>query len=160
MSCVQVGGLTEVVEGTSGSIQQMRQHVKELDQQINNTARQSQVLFMETGLEVEDAKVSVLRRVEELARNMTQQEQRLHEMDVDMDYVFTVLYKNSSADCDCKALKAAVAHLERGVANVTELANENRLSLEENNEGGAGQWGGAGDWELAVEALQHGLQEV
>uniref|UniRef100_A0A3P8SMQ3 Multimerin 2a n=1 Tax=Amphiprion percula TaxID=161767 RepID=A0A3P8SMQ3_AMPPE len=136
-------------------------HMKELEKLINNTARKSQVLFMETGLEVEDAKVSVLRRVDELAGNLTQQDQRLQEMDVDVDYLYTILYKhNTTTDCDCKALKAAVARLERGVANVTELANENRLALEENSEGGAGQWGGASDWEPVVEALQHGLQQV
>uniref|UniRef100_A0A3P8SMU9 Multimerin 2a n=1 Tax=Amphiprion percula TaxID=161767 RepID=A0A3P8SMU9_AMPPE len=158
---VKVNGLTEDVEGTSGSVQQLRQHMKELEKLINNTARKSQVLFMETGLEVEDAKVSVLRRVDELAGNLTQQDQRLQEMDVDVDYLYTILYKhNTTTDCDCKALKAAVARLERGVANVTELANENRLALEENSEGGAGQWGGASDWEPVVEALQHGLQQV
>lgn len=158
---MKVNGLTEDVEVTSGSVQQLRQHMKELEKLINNTARKSQILFMETGLEVEDAKVSVLRRVDELAGNLTQQDQRLQDLDVDVDYLYTVLYKhNTTADCNCKALKAAVIQLERGVANVTELANENRLALDENSEGGAGQWGGAGDWEPAVEKLQHGLQLV
>uniref|UniRef100_A0A3Q1G9L9 Multimerin-2-like n=1 Tax=Acanthochromis polyacanthus TaxID=80966 RepID=A0A3Q1G9L9_9TELE len=158
---VKVNGLMEDVEVTSGDVQQLRQHVKELEKLISSTARKSQILFMETGLEVEDAKVSVLRRVDELAGNLTQQDQRLQEMDVDVDYLYTVLYKhNTTTDCDCKALKAAVARLERGVANVTELANENRLALDENSEGGVGQWGGTGDWEPAVETLQHGLQMV
>ncbi|XP_041803385.1 multimerin-2a isoform X2 [Chelmon rostratus] len=158
---VKVDGLMEDVDVTSGTLQRLGWDFKELVKQINQTARDSRVLFMETGLEVEAAKEAVLRRVNELAGNLSQQGERLQEMDVDVDYLYTVFYgQNSSADCDCKGLKAAVAHLERGVANVTELANENRLALDDNSEGGAGQWGGATDWEPAVGALQQGLQEV
>ncbi|XP_037639047.1 multimerin-2a [Sebastes umbrosus] len=158
---VKVEGLMEDVEVTSGDVQQLRRDFKKLEKHINQTARTSQIQFMETGLEVEAAREVVLRRVGELAGNLSQQGERLHEMDVDVDYLYEVFYKhNSSGDCDCKGLRAALARLERGVANVTELANENKLALDEDSEGGAGQWGGAGDWEPAVEALQHGLQQV
>ncbi|KAM6915917.1 multimerin-2a [Xenentodon cancila] len=157
---VEVGGLMEDMEVTSGGVQQLTRHLKDLEKQINQTARNSQILFMETGLEVEGAKVTVLKRVEELAGNLTQHERRLQDVDVDVDYLYDNLYKrNSSSDCDCAALKAAMAHLERGVANVTELANENRLALDENSEG-MEQWGGASDWALAVESLQNGLKQV
>ncbi|KAG7459056.1 multimerin-2 [Solea senegalensis] len=155
---VKVGGLTEDVDVTSGNVQRLRFDLKDLEKLINQTARRSQVLFMETGLEVEDAKVGVLKKVDELTRNMTQ---HLQEVDVDMDYLFTALYRNHSApDCDCKALTAAVVQLERGVANVTALANENRLALEADDDRGVEQWDGANDWEPAVEALQRGLQLV
>ncbi|XP_067467020.1 multimerin-2a isoform X3 [Thunnus thynnus] len=158
---VKVGGLMEDVEVTSGGVQQLKRDTKELREQISQTARNGQIQFMETGLEVEAAKEAVLGRVGELAGNLSQQGQRMQEMDVDVDYLYTALYKhNSSTDCECAALKAAVTRLERGVANVTELANENRLALDETDGGGAGQWGGASDWEPAVEALQRGLQQV
>lgn len=151
----------EDMEVSSGNIQLLRQDFKELQKQINQTARTSQVHFMETGLEVEAAKEAVLRRVGELAGNLSQQGEQLQDMEVDVDYLFTVVYKhNSSGDCDCKSLKAAVARLEAGVANVTELANENRLALDENSEGGAGQWVIADEWEPVVGVLQHGLQQV
>lgn len=154
LAVLQVGGLMEDAEVSSGNIQRLRRDFKELERQINRTARTSQVQFMETGLEVEAAREVVLRRVNELAANLSQQGEQLCEMDMDVDYVYSVLYKhNLSADCDCKGLKAAVARLERGVANVSELANENRLALEESG-------GGDSDWEPAVEALQHGLQQV
>uniref|UniRef100_A0A8D3C6G4 EMI domain-containing protein n=1 Tax=Scophthalmus maximus TaxID=52904 RepID=A0A8D3C6G4_SCOMX len=145
------------------NVQQLRLDVKELEKLINHTARKSQVLFMETGLEVEDAKVAVLRRVEELAGNLTQHRKRLQEADVDIAYLYDALYQNHSAgaDCNCKGLTAAVARLQRGVANVTALANENRLALDEVAEGGAEQWtGGDSGWEPAVEAVQRGLQQV
>ncbi|XP_054456612.1 multimerin-2a isoform X2 [Anoplopoma fimbria] len=158
---VKVDGLMEDVEVTSGEVQQLRRYLKDLEKHINHTARNSQIQFMETGLEVEAARETVLRRVDELARNLSQQGEHLREMDNDVDYLYETFYKhNSSTDCDCKGLTAAMARLERGVANVTELANENRLALDEENEAGAGQWGGAGNWEPAVETLQYGLQQV
>uniref|UniRef100_A0A672FKI1 Multimerin 2a n=1 Tax=Salarias fasciatus TaxID=181472 RepID=A0A672FKI1_SALFA len=126
------------------------------DMEVVSGGTQHQVLFMETGLEVEAAKVAVLRRVQEMAVNLSQQGQRLQEMGEDLDYVFHALYKhNTSTSCHCQDLRTAVARLERGVANVTQLANENRRSLEE-SEGGVGQWGGTSDWE----ELQHTLWQV
>ncbi|XP_061767531.1 multimerin-2a isoform X4 [Nerophis ophidion] len=158
---VKVGGLMEDVEATAGGVQQLKRDMKALGERINQTARTSQVQFMETGLEVEAAKVAVLSQVGELAANVSQQGQRLQEMDVDVDYLYTVLYKhNASGQCDCLRLQDAVATLERGVANVTELANENRLALDEDKQAGTGQLGGASDWEPAVEAVQRGLQQA
>ncbi|KAM7408233.1 hypothetical protein PAMA_002095 [Pampus argenteus] len=151
---VKVNGLTEDVEVTSGSVQQLRQNIKMLDEQINKTARNSQIQFMETGLEVEAAKVVVLGRVNELAENMSKQGKRLKDLDEDVDNLYTGIY------CDCATLKAAITKLEQGVANVTVLANENRLALDESHNEGVGQWGGDSDWEPAVEALQGGLQQV
>ncbi|XP_013875697.1 multimerin-2 isoform X2 [Austrofundulus limnaeus] len=155
---MKVGSLMEDVESTSGAIEQLTQQLIVLEKQINQTARTSQVLFMETGLEVEQAKVVVQQRVEELAVNVTQHEQRLQEMDVDVDYLYTVLYRQNSSS-DCMVLKAAIARLERGMANMTELANENRLALEE-TEGGGAEWVKTNDWEPVVEKLQHSLQQV
>lgn len=150
------------MEAASGTIQLLRQDFRGLVKQINHTARTSQVQFMETGLEVEAAKEAVLRRVAELAGNLSQQGERLQEMDVDVDYLYTALYRdNSSSDAGCKSLRAALAHLERGVANVTALANRNRLALEEDREAAAAaQWGGASEWEPAVQVIQQDLQQV
>ncbi|MEQ2177772.1 hypothetical protein GOODEAATRI_007068 [Goodea atripinnis] len=148
---VKVDKLMEDMEVSSADAEQLTQQLKDLEKLINQTARKSQILFMETGLEVEQARVSVLQRVEELAGNVTLHEQRLQESDADVDYLYTELYRyNLSTDCNCGGLNAAVAHLKRGVANVTQLANENRLALEENSEVGGTLWGGAGDWEPAV----------
>lgn len=136
-----------------GSIRRLEQDLKELREQMEQKARNAQIQYMMTGLEVEDAKVTVLRQVGELAANLTLHDTRLQEMDVDVDYLYTALYRNSSAG-DCVVLKASLARLEKAVANVTELANDNRLALEETS-GCEEQWSVP-----AVEALQHGLQRV
>ncbi|CAL1577743.1 unnamed protein product [Knipowitschia caucasica] len=157
---VKVLTLREDVEAVSGSVQQFHRLYKEQDKRINATSRRSQVQFMETGLEVEAAKVVVLQRVEELAGNMSVQGKKLLELDVDVDYLFDVLYKRNSStgDNSCSDLRTAITHLQSGLSNVTELANENRLALEEGEDQGA-PWGD-GDWQPAVEALQQGLQQV
>lgn len=146
---------------TSRNIQLLRQDFRSLEKQINQTARTSQVQFMETGLEVEAAREVVLQRVAQLAGNLSKQSERLQEMDVDLDYVYSMLYKdNSSSDCGCKSLKTALAGLERSVANVTELANKNQQALEEDSEGVAAQWDVTSDWEPAVQVVQQDLQQV
>ncbi|KAM7385160.1 hypothetical protein PAMP_001256 [Pampus punctatissimus] len=157
---VKVSGLMEDVEVTSGSVQQLRRDIKELDKQINQTARNSQIQFMETGLEVESAKMVVLGQVSELAGNLSKQGKRLHELDVDLDDLYNVINShNPFTDCSCATLKATITQLEEGVANVTELANENRALYESGNEG-AGQWVGDNNWEPAVGVLQGDLQQV
>ncbi|KAK2824706.1 hypothetical protein Q5P01_021881 [Channa striata] len=158
---VKVTGLSEDVEVSSGNVQQLQLEVIELDRKINQTARRSQVHFMETGLEVDAAKMLVLQHVNELAGNISLQRERLRDMDEDVDYLYTALYnKSSSGDCGCQALNAALVRLEKAVANVTELAQENRLALDESGEGGDKQWDSTSDWARTVEALQHGLQQV
>uniref|UniRef100_A0A3Q2CEU9 Multimerin 2 n=1 Tax=Cyprinodon variegatus TaxID=28743 RepID=A0A3Q2CEU9_CYPVA len=154
---VKVDELMEEVEASSA--QELETQLKDLEKLINQTARKSQILFMETGLEVEQSKVSVLRRVEELAGNLTLQQQQLKENSEDVDFLYTDLH-NLSIRCNFDGLKATLTHLERGVANVTQLANENRLALEENSQVGGAMWDSASDWEPAVEALQRGLQQV
>lgn len=145
----------------SRNIQLLMQDFKSLEKQINQTARTSQVQFMETGLEVEAAREVVLRQVAQLEGNLSKQSERLQEMEVDMDYVYSVLYKdNSSSDCGCKSLKAALAVLERSVANVTELANKNQQALEEDSEGVAAPWDVTSDWEPAMQVVQQDLQQV
>lgn len=151
----QVGGLTEDIEVFSGDVQQLQRDFKHLEKQINQTARTSQIQFMETGLEVEAAREVVLRRVGELAGNLSQHNLWLQETDEDVDDLYTLFYKQNSS---YMGLKAVVAQLERGVANVTQLANENRLALD--SEAGTVQWGGANDWESLVKALQHDVQQV
>uniref|UniRef100_A0A3Q2Q4S3 EMI domain-containing protein n=1 Tax=Fundulus heteroclitus TaxID=8078 RepID=A0A3Q2Q4S3_FUNHE len=142
--------LTEEAEVSSAEVERLTLRLKDLDQQINQTARTSRVLFMETGLEVERSTVTVLRRVEQLESRVEQQEERLQENEKDVDHLY--------ADCNCGELKAAVARLERGVATATQLANDNRLTLRESSE--VATRGGARDWEPEVEELQRGLQQV
>ncbi|KAK0137287.1 Multimerin-2 [Merluccius polli] len=141
----------------------LRRTLQELDERISQARRDSRIQFMETGLEVGAAREVVLGRLREMERNVSLVAQQAEHRDTDLEYLFPLVY-------NCTALKDEVERLERGMAdlvelanekwltleggvtNLTELANENRLVLEER-----GQWGG--HWEPLVKELQLSLQQ-
>ncbi|KAG7462595.1 hypothetical protein MATL_G00186520 [Megalops atlanticus] len=155
---VKVNALLEDLDLASSNIRDLQRGFRGLEDSIEQTGRNSQIQFMETGLEVEAAKVQVLNRVNELASNLSVYDEHLREIDSDVDYLYQQFYKNTSAsDCNCKALTAALARLEEEVANATELANENRLALEESAEG-QDRW--EVGWGTSVDDLKQGLLQV
>lgn len=151
----------ELMEVLTADEEQVRQDLKTLEELINQTARNSRILFMETGLEVEQSKVRVLRRMEQLADNLTLHEERLQENDKDIDYLYTNFYNlKMSTDCNCGGLNAAMARLERSVTDLSLLSNDNKRILEENSEMGRAQWEENSDWEPAIEELKQDLLQV
>ncbi|XP_051772119.1 multimerin-2a isoform X2 [Ctenopharyngodon idella] len=159
---VVLSALIEGHEQVTANIKDLQNGWRELDNKIVQTGRNSQIQFMETGLEVEAAKVAVLDRINELSSNISLLQQALQEMETDVDYLFTEYYKNISSargECDCIALGVSVTQLEQTVANVMAIANENKLSQErevqemlDNRDNGA--------WVPSVEDLKLGLLNV
>ncbi|KAJ8014440.1 hypothetical protein DPEC_G00040240 [Dallia pectoralis] len=129
---VMVNSLVEDLEISNKHVIDLKRGFRDLGENITQTGRNSQIQFMETGLEVEAAKVAVLNRVNELASNLTIHSDQLQEIENDVDYLYTEFYKNFSAagDCDCKAITHTISRLEQGLMNVTEVANDNRLALD------------------------------
>ncbi|XP_067091726.1 multimerin-2a isoform X1 [Osmerus mordax] len=159
---VKVDSLVEDLETAQENIRDLKKTFWDLEKDIVQTGRNSQVQFMETVLEVEAAKVTVVNQVSELAGNLTKHTEQLQEMEIDLDYLYSSFYKNVSnaGDCNCKAYALAIANLKQGLANVTELANDNRLVLDGNSETGADNWVTDGVWGPSVEELHQGLQQV
>ncbi|TRY90542.1 hypothetical protein DNTS_002664 [Danionella cerebrum] len=159
---MRLGALTEGQEQGNDNIRELQNGWRDLDEKILQTGRNSQVQFMETGLEVEAAKVTVLDRISEVSNNMSVLQRALQEMETDVDYLYTEYYKNissASGDCDCVALGTSVMQLEQTVANVNNIANENKLARESvaqeisnNRDSGA--------WIPSVEDLKIGLLNV
>lgn len=159
---VRLSTLIEGHEQVTANIKDLQNDWTDLDNKIVQTGRDSQVKFMETGLEVEAAKVVVLDRINELSSNISVLQSALQEMETDVDYLYTEYYKNissASGECDCIALGVSVTHLEQSVANVMEIANENKLAREreaqemlDNQDNGA--------WVPSVEDLKQGLLNV
>ncbi|XP_052006485.1 multimerin-2a isoform X2 [Xyrauchen texanus] len=157
---VRLSTLTEGQEQVTDNIKDLQSRWRDLEEKIVQTGRNSQVQFMETGLEVEAAKVEVLNRINELKSNISDLQGNLQDMETDVDYLYTQYYKNISSaggNCDCVALGTSVAELEQTVANV--IANENRLVREgeaeemwDNRDNGA--------WISSVEDLKQGLNNV
>ncbi len=151
---VGLSGLIEGHEQVTVSIKDLQNGQTDLDKKIVQTGLNSQVQFMETGLEVEAAKVTVLDRINELNSNISVLQSTLQEMETDVDYLYTEYYKNissASGDCDCIALGASVTQLEEAVANVKEIANENKLAREREH---------SLAWIPTVEDLKLGLQNL
>ncbi|XP_062319575.1 multimerin-2a [Osmerus eperlanus] len=159
---VKVDSLVEDLETAQENIRDLKKTFWDLEKDIVQTGRNSQVQFMETVLEVEAAKVTVVNQVSELAGNLTKHTEQLQEMEIDLDYLYSSFYKNVSnaGECNCKAYALAIANLKQGLANVTELANDNRLVLDGNSETGADNWVTDGVWGPSVEELHQGLQQV
>ncbi len=67
------------------SIKDLQNGQTDLDKKIVQTGLNSQVQFMETGLEVEAAKVTVLDRINELNSNISVLQSTLQEMETDVD---------------------------------------------------------------------------
>ncbi|XP_038816387.1 multimerin-2-like isoform X1 [Salvelinus namaycush] len=167
---VRVNALVEDLEMANDNVLDLKRGFRGLEENIAQTGRNSQIQFMETGLEVEAAKVAVLNRVNELANNLTIHSEQLQEMETDMDYLYTQFYQNVSAagDCDCKAFTASFSRLEQGLTNVTELANDNRLALDGGTDAESAHWGPSVDDVMASLAfeqeksrtLQHNLTQL
>ncbi|XP_048864786.1 multimerin-2a isoform X2 [Brienomyrus brachyistius] len=132
---VKVDTLLEDLNLARNNIGSLHVEYQRLEERITDTSRKSQVQYMETGLDVEAAKVEVLRRVNELVSNLTEQENQLRDIDSDTDYLFIQFYKIlNSTSCNCETLAEDLSRLSWKVVNVTELANENRLAMESTDE--------------------------
>ena len=123
----------------------LRDRLGELEERISQTDRDSQVRFMETGLDVEAAREAVLDRLRLLEANLSAAAQQDQDQVSDLDFVFKLVY-------NCTSLRDQVAQLERGVANLTHLANEKPQPAPGEGEGG--------QWASPVKELQLGLQQV
>lgn len=154
---VRLSTFIEDQEKVTENIRDLQKSWKDLDDKIDQTGRNSQVQFMETGLEVEAAKVRVLDRIDELSSNISVIQSALQDVETDVDNIYIDFYKNissASGECDCIALGATVTHLEQTVADVMKTVNENKLAQEmlDNRNNRA--------WIPSVEDLKLGLLNV
>ncbi|KAI5107846.1 multimerin-2 precursor [Silurus meridionalis] len=106
---------------------------KTLEERITQNDRKFEDKYIEAFLEVDAAKVSNEKYADDVSKNVSILQSTVQEMEVDMDYLFTLFYKNMSSgskDCDCTGLRTSVAQLKQAVANITMIATENRQDLD------------------------------
>lgn len=156
---IEISALTEGQEQVIQNIEDLQSTQRDLEERITETSREYQIKYMETGLEVDAAKVSVLEQIKELSSNVSAVQGALQDMEIDVDYLYTQYYKNTSSsagDCNCLDLRASVTQLEKSVSDVMEIANENRMArqtdakMSDNN----------GAWVASVDDLKQGLLNV
>ncbi|TSK22597.1 Multimerin-2 [Bagarius yarrelli] len=133
-----------------------------LEDRISQNDRKIEDKYIEAFLEVDAAKVAVGKHYDDLSKNLTILQSTVQELEVDMDFLYTQFYKNltaSSRDCDCSGLSMSVAHIKHAVANISVIANENRLALDSAAEERLNIWENGG-WGQPVEELKLGLRTV
>ncbi|XP_041124414.1 multimerin-2-like [Polyodon spathula] len=154
--------LAEENDFSAQNIQDLQRGFRNLESALQETAREIRVLFMESGLTVEDSKVEVLQGVRGLAANLSALESQLRnicakveEFSLDIDD----LYGLYPSHCNCQSLAAELAllgdELREELRNCTRVTENNRHKLEDASHGA---------WRpgltSSVEDLIMGLQQV
>lgn len=152
---VRIDALSEGLRVTDVNVLNLQGDLDKQDKKVEETAKQSQIHFMETGLEVDHARAVVIQRVEELANNLTTQGGQLADMEIDVDYLFKKFADlGSGLGCNCQT---SISRLQELIASVNTIANENRMTLERGAHSKPEIWS---DWMPSVEDLKQGLASV
>ncbi|KAK1164451.1 multimerin-2-like [Acipenser oxyrinchus oxyrinchus] len=159
------GNVTYLVEENDFStqnVQDLQRGFQSLESTLQETTREIRVLFMESGLTVEDSKVEVLQGVRGLAANLStlvgqlsNVSAKVEEFSLDIDD----LYGLYPSYCNCQSLAAELAllgdELREELRNCTRVTENNKNKLEEASHGA---------WRpgltSSVEDLIVGLQQV
>ncbi len=130
----KLSSLSAISKNSDGAVWALQKDLLDLQQSLEEVKQQTEVHFVETGLEVEATRVRVLNSVGELTENLSAHEGQLREIELDLDNIYQ-LQKNYSTvaeqACSCRLIGSSLARLELEVANVTQLAKQNQLALEE-----------------------------
>uniref|UniRef100_A0A9R1SSC7 Multimerin 2b n=2 Tax=Cyprinus carpio TaxID=7962 RepID=A0A9R1SSC7_CYPCA len=131
----KLSNLSETSKDSDRAVRGLQRDLLNLGQSLEEVNKRTEVHFAETGLEVEATHVRVLNSVGELTANLSAHEGQLREIEFVLDNIYQQLHRNDSViaeqACSCKLIGSSLARLELEVANVTQLAKENQLALEE-----------------------------
>lgn len=159
---IQLSTLNEDRIQVSGRIKHLEKGWKTLDERITQNERNNEDKYIEAFLEVDAAKMAVEKYTDDMSKNVTILHSTVQELEVDMDYLYTQFYKNISSggrDCDCTSISTSVVKLKQAVANITVIANENRLALDSAAEDRLNIWEDGG-WVTPVEEIKLDLRSV
>ncbi|XP_051523989.1 multimerin-2-like isoform X2 [Myxocyprinus asiaticus] len=152
----QLSSLSETSKDTARAVEDLQTELLTLQQRVEKVKQRSEVHFAEIGLEVEATRVRVLNSISELTTNVSAHDGQLTEIELNLYNIYNQLQRNDSPTaeqaCNCKSIGDSLVRLELEVANVTQLAMENQLALEnaelERNQG---------LWATEIEDLHQGL---
>ncbi|XP_051530704.1 multimerin-2-like isoform X2 [Myxocyprinus asiaticus] len=152
----QLSSLSETSVDTARAVQDLQSDLLTLGQRVERVEQRTEVHFAETCLEVEATRVRLLNSISELTTNLSVHEGQLREIEVNLDNIYNQLQSNDSLTaeqaCNCRSIQDSLVRLELVVANVTQLARENQLALED-----AELERNQGHWATELEDLHQGL---
>lgn len=132
---MELGPLSENSKHLITIVQKLDHGVRNLSQNLEYVSHSTEVHLAQIGLEVEAARVATLKVVNELTSNLSVQERDLREIQLDVDNIYQLLQNNEHATaaemCSCKEISDSLVKLESEIANVTNVAKENRYALED-----------------------------
>lgn len=156
---MELGPLSENSKHLINIVQKLDHGVRNLSQNLEYVSHSTEVHLAQIGLEVEAAKVATLKIANEQTSNLSVQERDLREIQLDVDNIYQLLQKNEHATafemCNCKEISDSLVRLESEIANVTNIAKENRYALQD-----AEAKMGLTQWAPAVEDLHQDLWNV
>ncbi|XP_047668187.1 multimerin-2a isoform X2 [Tachysurus fulvidraco] len=159
---VQLSILNEDQVQATRTIEQLQMGWKALEERVTKNDRKNEDRYIEAFLEVDAAKVAVRTSTDELSNNVTLLQSIVQELEEDLDHLFIQFSKNisiGSRDCDCSGLSKSVVHLKLAVANISVIANENRIALDSAAEERVNIWENGGPSQ-PVEEIKLGLHTV
>ncbi|XP_051968302.1 multimerin-2-like isoform X2 [Xyrauchen texanus] len=152
----QLSSLSETSVDTARAVQDLQRHLVTLGQRVERVEQRSDVHFGETSLEVEDTRVRLLNSISELTTNLSVHEGQLRAIELNLDNIYNQLQSNDSLTseqaCNCRSIQDSLVRLELLVVNVTQLAKETQLALED-----AELERNQGHWATELEDLHQGL---
>ncbi|XP_072524108.1 multimerin-2 [Salminus brasiliensis] len=156
---MQLSALSENSTHLMNVAQKLDHCLRNLSVRLEQVSQSSEIHFAETGLELEAAKVAAFNSINELATNLSSQERHLRELELYLDSIYLQVQRTEPATaaevCSCKEIRESLITLELQVANVTDLAKENRYALED-----AEATRDQGHWPMQVEDLHQALLSV
>lgn len=160
---VQLSALNEDQIQVSGRIKHLEKGWKTLDERITQNDRNNEDRYIEAFLEVDAAKMAVGKYTDDLSKNVTILQSTVQELDEYMDYLYKDFYKNlsgSGRDCDCIGLSTSMMQLKQAVANITVIANENRLALDNAAEDKLNYWESGGQVPSQIKLDLYTVQDM
>ncbi|KAF5895737.1 multimerin-2-like [Clarias magur] len=158
---VHLSAIKEDKVQVSERIENLQKRYRTLEERVAQDYRRNEDRYIEAFLEVDAAKESVGKHADDLSKNVTALQVTVHELESDVDYLYTQFYNISSGsrDCDCTGFSTSVAQLKRTIDNLTVIANENRIAIDNAAEEQVNIWE-RGDWGSQVEEIKLSLHTV
>ncbi|XP_053357456.1 multimerin-2a [Clarias gariepinus] len=148
----------------SEKIKNLQKHYKTLEERVTQEYQRNKERYIEAFLEVDAAKESVGKYVDDLSKNVTTLQVTVHELEVDVDYLYTHFYNISSGSraCDCTGFSISVAQLKQEINNLTAFANENRIAIDNAAEEQVNIWenGASGSQVEEIKLSLHTVQDM
>ncbi|KAF5907428.1 multimerin-2-like isoform X2 [Clarias magur] len=154
---MELSPLTENAKHLVNIVQKLDHGFRNLSQNLEHVNHNTELNLAQIKFEVDAARVTMQKIINDQTSNLSTQERELREIQLDVDNIYQHLQniEHASEICNCKEISDSLIRLEWEVANVTNLAKENRYALED-----VEAKRGLNQWAPEVQDLHQGLWNI